>query len=94
MMVVPSANADVYVKVDSNGNAVGGAIVCDFNTCGVDSEFTRLTLNQGERYVLQGRGTVGIGNNNPNIKVSVDENDNWTIVKTRRNLRSDPSCNC
>jgi len=79
---VADARADVYVKVDANGNAIGGAIMCDAGTCGAGSEYSRLTLQAGERYVLQGTGQAGIGNNNPNTQVKVDlQNNEWTITR-------------
>lgn len=75
------ANADVYVKVDANGNAIDGAIVCDAATCGEGSLYSRLTLKEGERYVLQGLGQVGIGNNNPDTQVKVDiPTQTWTVT--------------
>jgi opacity protein-like surface antigen len=75
------AYADVYVKVDAQGNAISGAIVCDAETCGAGSEYSRLTLNEGEQYVLQGYGHSGIGNNNPNTTVKVDiPNQVWTVT--------------
>jgi hypothetical protein len=75
------ANADVYVKVDANGNAIGQAIVCDAETCGAGSEYSKLTLKEGESYVLQGRGTTGIGNNSPDVIVKVDiPTQVWTIT--------------
>jgi hypothetical protein len=78
--IVP-ANADVYVKVDANGNAIGGAIVCDAATCGAGSLYSRLTLGVGESYVLQGLGQVGIGNNNPDTAVKVDiPTQTWTVT--------------
>jgi hypothetical protein len=79
--VIPSANADVYVKVDANGNAIGGAIVCDAATCGEGSLYSQLTLQPGERYVLQGFGQAGIGNNNPGVDVKVDvPTQTWTVT--------------
>ena len=76
------AYADVYVKVDANGNAVGGAIMCDAGTCGAGSEYSQLTLQAGEQYVLQGTGQAGIGNNNPNTQVKVDiETKEWTVTR-------------
>lgn len=76
------ARADVYVKVDANGNAIGGAIMCDAGTCGAGSEYSRLTLQPGERYVLQGTGHAGIGNNNPNTEVKVDlQTNEWTVTR-------------
>lgn len=75
------AYADVYVKVDAQGNAIGGAIVCDAETCASGSEYSRLTLNEGEQYVLQGYGHAGIGNNNPNKTVKVDiPTQVWTVT--------------
>jgi hypothetical protein len=82
LLGVTPANADVYVKVDANGNAVGGAIMCDAGTCGAGSEYSRLTLQAGEQYVLQGTGQAGIGNNNPNTQVKVDiETKEWTVTR-------------
>jgi hypothetical protein len=79
--IIPSANADVYVKVDANGNAIGGAIICDAATCGDGSVYSRLTLGPGERYVLQGLGHSGIGNNNPGVDVKVDiPTQTWTVT--------------
>lgn len=76
------AYADVYVKVDANGNAIGGAIMCDAGTCGAGSQFSQLTLQAGEQYVLQGTGQAGIGNNNPNTQVKVDiETNEWTVTR-------------
>jgi hypothetical protein len=76
------AYADVYVKVDANGNAIGGAIMCDAGTCGAGSQYSQLTLQAGEKYVLQGTGQAGIGNNNPNTQVKVDlETNEWTVTR-------------
>jgi len=79
---ITPANADVYVKVDANGNAIGGAIVCEASVCGnPDSSYSRATLGQGEQYVLQGLGTTGVGNNNPNTILKVDvETQIWTKI--------------
>lgn len=74
--------ADVYVKVDASGNAIGGAIMCDAGTCGAGSQYSQLTLQAGEQYVLQGTGQAGIGNNNPNTQVAVDIATNeWTVTR-------------
>lgn len=82
LLLATPAVADVYVKVDANGNAVGGAIMCDAGTCGAGSEYSRLTLQPGESYVLQGTGHAGIGNNNPNTQVKVDlETKEWTVTR-------------
>jgi len=75
-----TANADVYVKVDAQGNAIGGAIVCDAATCGAGSIYSQLTLNPGESYVLQGTGTNGIGNNNPGVDVKHEAATNEWVV--------------
>lgn len=77
------AHADVYVAVDAQGNAVGGAIVCDAATCGEGSLYSQLTLQPGQRYVLQGTGQAGIGNNNPNTQVKVDlQTNDWSVTRT------------
>lgn len=77
---IAPANADVYVKVDANGNAIDGAIMCDPVTCGEGSLYSKLTLGAGERYVLQGYGQAGIGNNNPDTAVKVDiPTQTWTV---------------
>ena len=82
LFITPIAQADVYVKVDTNGNAVGGAIMCDARTCGAGSLYSQLTLQAGEQYVLQGTGQAGIGNNNPNTQVKVDIPTNeWTVTR-------------
>ena len=82
LLLATPAVADVYVKVDANGNAVGGAIMCDAGTCGAGSEYSRLTLQPGESYVLQGTGHAGIGNNNSNTQVKVDlETKEWTVTR-------------
>ena len=77
------ANADVYVKVDAQGNAIGGAIMCDAATCGAGSQYSQLTLGEGERYVLQGVGVdYGIGNNNPDTRVQHDDRSNeWVVTR-------------
>jgi hypothetical protein len=75
-----TANADVYVKVDAQGNAIGGAIMCDAVTCGTGSLYSQLTLNPGESYVLQGTGYAGIGNNNPGVDVKHDKATNEWVV--------------
>lgn len=78
------AAADVYVKVDANGVAVDGPIMCDSGTCGPNSTFSKLTLKPGESYVLQGTGQAGIGGNNPGTEVKVDLKTNeWTVTNTQ-----------
>ena len=75
-----SAYAETYVKVDANGNAIDGAIVCDPVTCGAGSLYSQLTLGEGERYALQGYGSTGIGANNPDTQVQATEENVWTIT--------------
>jgi hypothetical protein len=76
-----TASANVYVKVDAQGNAIDGPIIC--NDCGGDSLFSRLTLKEGERYVLQGVGVhYGIGGNNPNTAVKHEAATNEWVVST------------
>lgn len=83
--------ADVYVKVDANGNAIGGAIMCDAGTCGAGSQFSQLTLQPGEQYVLQGTGQAGIGNNNPNTQVQVDlQTNEWTVTRQVEVVPAEP----
>lgn len=77
------AMADVYVAVDANGNAVGGAIVCEQSVCGdPNSDVSKSLLNPGQRFVLQGTGTTGIGKTE-NTSPKVDLNTNqWTVTHT------------
>jgi hypothetical protein len=88
-----TANADVYVKVDAQGNAIGGAIMCDAATCGAGSQYSQLTLGPGERYVLQGVGVHhGIGNNNPGTDVKHEaETNEWVISTTQPAPIAQPS---
>jgi hypothetical protein len=88
-----TANADVYVKVDAQGNAIGGAIMCDAATCGAGSAYSQATLGIGERYVLQGVGVHhGIGNNNPNTAVKHETATNeWVISTTQPAPVAQPS---
>lgn len=86
-----TASADVYVKVDAQGNAVSGPIMCDAVTCGAGSEYSRLTLAPGESYALQGTGHSGIGNNTPNATVKVDlQNNDWTVTKSNTVFLPEP----
>jgi hypothetical protein len=79
-----TASADVYVKVDANGNAISGAIMCDVVTCGAGSLYSSLTLNPGESYVLQGVGVHhGIGNNNPGVDVKHEATTNEWVVTNK-----------
>jgi hypothetical protein len=79
-----------WVKVDANGNAIGGAIVCSSDVCGdSNSPYAKATLGAGEQYVLQAKAdpvtnnVAGIGNNNPNTQVQVNiPTQEWTITRT------------
>jgi hypothetical protein len=88
-----TASADVYVKVDAQGNAIGGAIMCDAATCSAGSAYSQATLGPGERYVLQGVGVHhGIGNNNPNTEVKHEAATNeWVISTTQPAPVAQPS---
>jgi hypothetical protein len=81
-----TANADVYVKVDAQGNAIGGAIICDAATCGAGSLYSQITLNPGESYVLQGSGHAGIGNNIPGVDVKHEAATNEWVVTNNNTL--------
>lgn len=77
--IVP-ANADVYVAVDAQGNAVGGPVMCDSATCADGSQYSNATLQPGQHYVLQNRGSAGIGGDNPGTSVKADvATQTWTI---------------
>ena len=92
LLVLVPANAwadEAWVKVDANGNAIGGAIVCTQAVCGnAESAYSKATLQPGEHYVMQSvadaNGNVaGIGNNNPGTTAKVDLNTNeWTITRS------------
>lgn len=76
-----------WVKVDANGNAVSGAIVCTQSVCGdSNSLYSRMTLSTNERYVLQAPATAdgnvaGIGAGQESASVKVDlETKIWTVV--------------
>lgn len=78
---------EAWVKVDANGKAIGGAIVCSASVCGdPNSTYSKLTLQPGERYVMQMKAqpdgnVVGIGNNNPNTEVKVNlQTNEWTVT--------------
>jgi hypothetical protein len=67
-----------WVKVDANGVAISTAIICDTATCGsTATDYSKATLNAGERYVQQTNTTAGYGNNN-GVTVKVDNAGNWT----------------
>ena len=85
-----SAN-DAWIKVDANGNAIGGAIVCSADVCGDSkSVYSQHTLQPGERYVLQFKGdpvtgnVAGIPATNPDVKLKVDlQTNQWTKTTTQ-----------
>lgn len=84
--ITPAFANDAWIKVDANGNAIGGAIVCSVDVCGdSNSVYSRLTLQPGEKYILQFQGdrntgnVAGISAENPNLKLKVDlETNKWT----------------
>lgn len=86
---ITNASADEqggWVKIDANGNTIGGVIVCTPDVCGdKNSTYSQLTLKEGESYVLQTNkmpsgNVVGVTSDNYQ-KVSVDVKTNdWTVV--------------
>jgi hypothetical protein len=87
-----------WIKVDANGKAIGGAIVCTPDVCGdVNSSYARATLQAGERYVLQFKADPITGNvagipapTDPNVELKVNtENNEWT--KTTRTELKEPT---
>ena len=68
-----------WVKVDSNGNAIGQAIVCTQSVCGdPNSLYNKMTLQTSERYVLQAPASadgnvagVGAGQGATSVKVDL-----------------------
>lgn len=84
--LTPASANDAWIKVDANGNAIGGAVVCSQDVCGdSNSVYSQLTLQPGERYVLQFKGdpvsgnVAGISADQPNIKMQVNlETNEWT----------------
>lgn len=89
--VTPANANDAYIKVDANGNAIGGAIVCSADVCGdANSVYSKLTLQPGERYVLQFKGdpvtgnVAGIPATDPNVTLKVNTQTNeWTKTTTQ-----------
>jgi hypothetical protein len=75
-----SEETGAWVKVDTNGNAIGQAIVCTQSVCGdASSLYNKLTLGSGERYVLQAPASyngnvagVGAGQGADWVKVNLD----------------------
>jgi hypothetical protein len=88
--VAPVSANDAYIKVDANGKAIGGAIVCTADVCGdPNSTYSKLTLQPGERYVLQFKGdpvtgnVAGIPATDPNVTLKVNAQTNeWTKTTT------------
>ena len=90
--IAPAQASDLgaWVKVDANGNAIGGAIVCTPDVCGdQNSDYAKATLGAGEQYVLQAKAdpitnnVAGTGNNSPGVLVKVDLlTQEWTITST------------
>ena len=87
-----------WIKVDANGKAIGGAIVCTPDVCGdVNSSYAKATLQAGERYVLQFKADPNTGNvagipapTDPNVELKVNtENNEWT--KTTRTELKEPT---
>jgi len=86
------ANADdrgAWVVVDANGIVVSQAIVCTPDVCGnPNSEIYKMFVSGNNRFVQQSASdpvtgnVAGIGNNNPNTQVSVDNSSVWTITRT------------
>ena len=90
-----SEETGAWVAVDADGNAVGQAIVCTPSVCGdVNSLYSKLTLNAGEKYVLQSKAlsdgnVVGVGANQGINFVKVNLQTNvWTTQQT--NYQIDP----
>lgn len=89
--IAPAKASDAWIKVDANGNAIGGAIVCDRAVCGdPNSLYSRLTLQPGERYVLQFKADPNTGNvagipaTDPNVTLKVNtETNEWTKTTTQ-----------
>lgn len=96
-MATASAN-DAWIKVDANGNAIGGAIVCSSDVCGDSkSVYSQLTLQPGERYVMQFRGdpvtgnVAGIPATQPDIKLQVDlQTNQWTMTSRQELAQPTP----
>lgn len=88
--LTPASANDAYIKVDANGKAIGGAIVCSADVCGdPNSVYSKLTLQPGERYVLQFKGdpvtgnVAGIPATDPNVTLKVNTQTNeWTKTTT------------
>lgn len=95
--LTPASANDAWIKVDANGNAIGGAVVCSQDVCGdSNSVYSKLTLQPGERYVLQFKGNPVTGNvagipaTQPDVKLQVNlETNQWT--KTTRQELAEPT---
>lgn len=81
------ANEGGWVKVDASGNQIGQVIVCTPSVCGDSSStYAKMTLKEGERYVLQSKpddkGNVSGINTTPEITLKVEVATNqWTVTK-------------
>jgi hypothetical protein len=81
------ANEGGWVKVDASGNQIGQVIVCTPSVCGDGtSTFAKMTLKEGESYVLQSnadnKGNVAGMNTTPEITLKVEVATNqWTVTK-------------
>lgn len=92
LMFIPTAQANEqggWVKVDANGNAIGGVIVCTPDVCGdPNSPYAKATLGTGERYIQQTKANpntgnvIGIGANNPNTNVKINTQNVWSVENT------------
>ena len=78
-----------WVAIDTDGNAVGQAIVCTQSVCGdPNGMFSKLTLSSDHRYVLQtlalpDGNVVGVGANQGMDFVKLDlQNGVWTTKQT------------
>lgn len=79
---------NAWVKVDNNGNAISGAIVCAQSVCGdANSLYSRATLQNNERYVLQALATpdgnvasIGAGQGAKSVQIDL-ETKVWTVVQ-------------
>jgi hypothetical protein len=81
-------DSNAWVKVDNNGNAISGAIVCAQSVCGdPNSLYSRRTLQNNERYVLQALATpdgnvagMNIGQGTKSVQIDL-QTKVWTVVQ-------------
>lgn len=84
-----SEETGAWVKVDTNGNAIGQAIVCTQSVCeDASSLYNKMTLGSGERYVLQAPASpegnvagIGAGQGAESVKVNLDTGV-WSVQNT------------